>query len=367
MASNRFERHPVRTWLFLLAAGLLAAEVALRIIDPSILEFVHEARQVHAYSRRWVVDLVPRQAAHLRLVDRCGALLYNFILTTGEDGFRIPDRARDLPPLRDGATVTRYVHAVGDSYTMGWGVDYASSYPARLEARLPAGWRVLNLGVDGFGTRAATEKSMALAECFPPAAAVYVFCSNDPDDDRRAEAQEAWPGVVSIAWDGFDVLRRNSYLANVPFAVRWARRFRPSCPPERPAERVLEGTLDARDWLVSVDEAPAEDPPGWRHLARYAAFLHERNAPLVVLAIDDDPPSRRFVAACRRHGIVADLLAPPPAARLRDDGHLNREGSDALARYLAGIRSRNLGLPPAAAEPVGLPVETPGAVPSGQP
>jgi len=367
MASNRFERRPLRTWLLLLAIGLLVAEAALRIVNPSILEFVHEARQVHAYSRRWVVDLVPRQAAHLRLVDRCGALLVNFILTTGEDGFRIPDRVRDLPPLRDGAHPTRYLHAIGDSYTMGWGVDYASSYPARLEARLPVTWRVLNLGVDGFGTRAATEKSMALAERYPPAAAVYLFSPNDPDDDRRAEAQEAWPGVVSIAWSGLDVLRRHSYLANVPFAVRWARRFRPSCPPERPPERVLEGSLDARDWLVSVGAAPDEDPPSWRYLARYAAFLRQRNVPLMVLAVDDAPASRRFVAACRRHGVAAELLAPPPAARLRDDGHLNRQGNEALARYLSGVRFGNLGLSPTVSQPVGGPVETPNAALSRQP
>jgi len=50
---------------------------------------------------------------------------------------------------------------VGDSYTFGWGVNGDESYPAYLDQRLAdsrPGWRVVNLGVSGFGTLAYAQR-----------------------------------------------------------------------------------------------------------------------------------------------------------------------------------------------------------------
>ena len=142
-------------------------------------------RQVHGYSRVARVDLRPSQSARLRIERRGGEPLFDFRVTTGSDAFRIVEGAAEDAPR--GA---RYVHAIGDSYTMGWGVDAALSYPAQLARRLGPGLAVLNLGVDGFGAIGATAKSRALADRYPPAAAVYLFCPNDLDDDVQAAAVE---------------------------------------------------------------------------------------------------------------------------------------------------------------------------------
>lgn len=66
--------------------------------------------------------------------------------TTNAQGWRGPawDAARAAAPRR--------VLCLGDSCTFGRGVDDASTWPARLEARLGAGTAVFNAGVPGFDT-----------------------------------------------------------------------------------------------------------------------------------------------------------------------------------------------------------------------
>ena len=147
-------------------------------------------RRVHGYSRVARVDLRPSQSARLRLERSDGQPLFDFRLSTGPEGFRVEEPAGPAPPPG-----VRFLHAIGDSYTMGWGVDADASYPARLARRLGPELPVLNLGVDGFGAIGATAKSRALAERFPPAAAVYLFSPNDLDDDcgrRRWRGGAAW-------------------------------------------------------------------------------------------------------------------------------------------------------------------------------
>jgi hypothetical protein len=169
-------------------------------------------RRVHRYSRTARVELRPSQSARLRIDRSDGQPLFDFQLTTGPAGFRINEASVGEPP--PGA---RLLHAIGDSYTMGWGVDAASSYPARLQRRLGPRTYVLNLGVDGFGAIGATGKSRALAERFPPACAVYLFSPNDLEDDVRAAAVARRPAALHLA-SGPSAVRRSSYVAGLPFA-----------------------------------------------------------------------------------------------------------------------------------------------------
>ena len=154
-SGGRSKRHPSSTLGALGVLSFAMLEIGLRVAGPDIFGFLIEARRVHRYSPRSKVDLLPNAAAHLWLPGGSGDdPLYNFVITTDRDGQRTHDRVRDhrAGPQAD----TRYIHAIGDSFTMGWGVDYTSSYPALLEALLPPSHRVLNQGVDGFGTLGAT-------------------------------------------------------------------------------------------------------------------------------------------------------------------------------------------------------------------
>jgi len=339
-----FQRAPKRlAALFGVAfALLLGAEGVLRLANPRILAFLLAARKVHAYSRRYRVDLVPSSSALLRLKDADGAYLLNFVVTTNRFGFRTFDRELDdsFEGWRGPGKARTFVHAVGDSFTMGWGVDASSSYPALLDWQLPEAARVLNLGVDGFGTIAATEKSMALWEEFPARYAVLFFVSNDFDDDVALLHHRDRSATVHLFFESFDALRRRSYLANVLPALRWALRFRSQGPEAAPANAkpIREDAALAPSTLLTPDPAaspdPAPLPPSLAALDRYARFLSERGARLLVLIFDEDSRSRLVNAHCVRSGVDVRLLSVSPADQLRRDGHLNRVGNERVARLV---------------------------------
>ncbi len=330
---GRFERHPRLTGAGLLAGALVALELALRLFAPLPLRFAHAMREVHGYSRVARVDLRPSQSARLRIERRGGEPLFDFLVTTGSDAFRIVED-------EDAPRVARYVHAIGDSYTMGWGVDARLSYPARLAQALAPALGVVNLGVDGFGAIGATAKSRTLADRYPPAAAVYLFCPNDLADDVQAAAVARRGALAHAAFDALDLFRRTSYLAGVPFALRYRLQFRAA-----PAATGTNGTSLETDQTETEDleptklllPDPAAPPPPPEHSPTFAAlrayrdFLEARGARLVVLALSNQPESLMAYGFCKEQGIEAHLFDVPPEMRIPDEGHFNARGNAAVA------------------------------------
>jgi lysophospholipase L1-like esterase len=327
---GRFERHPRLTGAGLVVLALLVLELGLRSAAPGSLRFAQGMRRVHRYSRVARVDLRPSQSAALRIDREDGQPLFDFRLSTGAEGFRIEETAAPPSP---GA---RFVHAIGDSYTMGWGVDAADSYPARLARRLAPELAVLNLGVDGFGAIGATAKSRALAERYPLAQAVYLFSPNDLEDDRRAEAVARRSGPVHAAHEALDALRRSSYLAGVPFALRYRLQFRagPAATPGGTGRVPTESLLLPEPAALT---APPGDYPTFAALGAYRDFLAARGARLLVLVLSTQPESLAAYRFCREQGIEARLFDVPPALRIPDEGHFNAAGNEAVAALVAGL------------------------------
>jgi hypothetical protein len=311
-------------------------------------------REVHRYSRVSRVDLVASRSVRLRLDRPDGSPFLDFRLTTGAHGFRVAEGGTPVPP---GA---RALHAVGDSYTMGWGVDGAAAYPAVLERMLSPRLRVLNLGVDGFGAVGATARSMTLAGEFPPAHAVYLFCPNDLADDERADAVARRPLVAHRAQEALDRLRRASYVASLPFALRYRLQVR---VPARRADSwgpIPSGSLEttgsapaapAEGLLLPeppLESIPALDPrhPSLEALRRYRDFLAARGAGLTVLVLSIRPESLAFLRSCRDLGIPARLFDVPLEMRLPDEGHFNEAGNRAVAALVARLVAPALGAPP---------------------
>jgi len=324
-SGGRFERHPRLTGAGLLAGALVVLELALRVGAPLPLRFAHEMRRVHRYSRTARVELRPSQSARLRIDRSDGQALFDFQLTTGPEGFRINEASVGEPPPG-----SRFLHAIGDSYTMGWGVDAASSYPARLQRRLGPRIYVLNLGVDGFGAIGATARSRGLAERFPPACAVYLFSPNDLDDDVRAAAVARRSGLSHSAQEALDGVRRASYLAGIPFALRYRLQFRAG--PTTPAgetEAVSPGSLLLPEPAALT--APPGDHPTFTALLQYRDFLARRGARLLVLVLSNQAESLQALRFCREQGIEAHLFDVPPGLRLPDEGHFNAAGNEAVA------------------------------------
>jgi lysophospholipase L1-like esterase len=330
---GRFERHPRLTGAGLLAGALVALELALRLFAPVPLRFAHAMREVHGYSRVARVDLRPSQSARLRIEPRGGEPLFDFRITTGSDAFRIVEGEDEAAPR-----AARYVHAIGDSYTMGWGVDAPLSYPAQLARRLGPGLAVLNLGVDGFGAIGATAKSRALADSYPPAVAVYLFCPNDLDDDVQAAAVARRGKAAHAAYEAFDALRRASYLAGVPFALRYRLQFRAGAAGTETRQtgtepNQTETTLEPTRLLLPEPAAPPapQERPTFAALREYRDFLETRGARLVVLVLSNQHESLMAYRFCKEQGIEAHLFDVPPGMRIPDEGHFNALGNATVA------------------------------------
>lgn len=329
-SENRFLRHPKTTGLALALGLLLLAEGSLRLASPEIWRFVAEARRLHRYDPAWVVRLEPD--AHVRFVlhRRDGSLLYDFAVDTDALGCRVASASGAAPASPRGG---RHVHALGDSFTMGWGVAGHESWPARLDALLGGRGDVVNLGVDGFGAVAATGRSREVWPARPARAAVFLFSPNDFDDDARAAASAAEGALVHAGRRGLDALRRATRLANAPFVAAWWLRFRPS--------RVLAPAGPSRPGLLreAAPSGPPEPaPPGATADAvlAFGDFAATHGARFVVLAFDG-PEGRRMDAFCRAHGIETHLLAVAGELRIPGEGHLNAEGNRQVAGFVAGL------------------------------
>jgi len=330
---GRFERHPRLTGAGLLAGALVALELTLRLFAPVPLRFAHAMRQVHGYSRVARVDLQPSQSVRLRIDRSDGTPLFDFRITTGSEAFRIVE-GED----QDAPRAARYVHAIGDSYTMGWGVDARLSYPARLAQTLAPELGVINLGVDGFGAIGATAKSRALAEHYPPSAAVYLFCPNDLDDDVQAAAVARRGHAAHAAYEAFDIFRRASYLAGLPFALRYRLQFRAGAAGMETGQTGTEANqtetaLEPTKLLLPEAAAPPapQEQPSFAALREYRDFLESRGARLVVLVLSNQHESLMAYRFCKEQGIEAHLFDVPPGMRIPDEGHFNALGNAAVA------------------------------------
>jgi hypothetical protein len=92
----------------------------------------------------------------------------------------------ESPVARPTPTTFR-VLTTGDAFTMPEGLDYAQSYPARLEAILrrclaPRLVQVINAGVTGYGPREELPQLRELVPLFTPDLIVHEFFVNDWSD-----------------------------------------------------------------------------------------------------------------------------------------------------------------------------------------
>ncbi len=120
-------------------------------------------------------------------------------------GLRGPEVRKDPTALR--------IFLVGDSYTYGWGTSDSGTVSAQLQKllnRKGIDAEVLNLGVGGYSTAQSYLRFKRFAR-LKPDLVVYLFCSNDPDDNRKflgGEYHPSYPGTYRTWWRVF--LRRYS-------------------------------------------------------------------------------------------------------------------------------------------------------------
>jgi hypothetical protein len=336
---NRFEKHQIITWIIILFLIFLFLEVLLRILNPAFVEFPYRLRQYLSYHKSWKADFIPNARSWVRLRGDNNRELFSFLVSVGADGFRTWDRDLDHQ-LIDVENGTRIVHAIGDSHTMGWGLNYEATYPAQLDFLLPGKTGVLNLGLNSFGTVAATEKSMHLWSKYPAMLSIYLFCENDYDDDRIAARHSRRPAVLHSMFDVWNFLRRNTYCANVPYAVyEWGywKSLRTAGTQTLTGDKTIFAEHSDRIEFTKPGSASSDPTKGALSksaLLKYKKFLDSQGVPLWVLCFGKNANSMDFGSFCSENGLEAFIMSVPESVTLYRDGHLNQLGNYQVAQFL---------------------------------
>jgi hypothetical protein len=338
MIDNRFTRHPFITFLAIMAFLVLIAEFTLRLVGPDILEFAYNFRQVYRYHDRWYTDFEPGSATRIALKDSSGSYFFNFLITINEYGFKDHDRRLDshLTPGKG----EKIIHTIGDSFTMGWGVGNDSSYPAILNFNLPQEYRVLNLGLNGFGTIAATEKSMIIGRQFAPVIVVYLATENDYSDDERAVVHSRRPSLVHGYYKILNWLRQHTYVVSAPFALYWWTYYRGSIVTK--AKDFVENKhlhrFVSTNFKLQNDPSSVSDPRMGEYsksaLLKYSEFLKKSGVHFLVVLHGTGKVVKDLFAFCREHQIDACLIEVPSVFKLARDGHFNLLGNYRLAEFV---------------------------------
>lgn len=361
----------LRRSLAVLAACLAlcgALELVLRAVgfeprpaaDPIVIWNVAEDRALGVGGG--LHRFVPRQLWE----PRPGAWIPSSWAPDGEsvnaDAFRGPRRERAKP-----AGVLR-IATLGDSSTFGYGVPYASTYSARLEAELAeAGVRaeVLDFGVIGFTLLQGIERYADRVRAFQPDVVVAAFGSiNDhllaqglPDAEKIAAFAREPSGLAALGAAAREHSRLVQWCAGGLDALRGARE---EAPPVGLAQDELAphvGEVDLEQRLqgrrrVSLDEFRAA-------LARFSELVRADGASLVVFSLPrrpgvefNSPVLRQYSQAIEEHARASGDVLCDGRADFRayrqvehgdpslffldgDDVHPSPRGHRRLARALA--------------------------------
>ena len=260
--------------------------------------------------------------------------------------FRINGQGRRGPePIAAGPDTVR-IAVVGDSFTFGFGVDDAESYPAVLEAELNAGagpdYQVLNYGVGGYSSR--DEALVVRHKVLPaePDLVIVGYFFNDPEIDPIQPLQRSYRPVAS--WQRWNLARLlHAGLTNAArqrygggdYYKYLHRHPRKWASVER-AFADIARACGAAGVPVALVIFPAPPLDGWPHYP-----YHELHAQVAATAdaaglevLDLYEPFSRFAPESVR--ISEDDVHPTPLAHREAAQRL----ADLIGERLAGARDR---------------------------
>jgi hypothetical protein len=233
----------------------------------------------------------------------------------------------------------------GCSFTHGWSLNDAETYPWALQERLPA-YAVVNHGVGGYGTiHALLQLRQALRTRPPPAVAVYAYAGFHDERNtflrRRRKGVALWnrlgPLTQPYARLAADGTLRSAFTA-VEYRewplMRWSALV-----------HFLELTYNQLEERAADSHAVSE-----RLLLEMASLAGQAQVPLVVAGVMDDEPTRGLLTFARHHGLAAVALASGLTAETywnlpHDRGHPSPRGALTYAARLEAFL-RHQGLTP---------------------
>lgn len=273
-------------------------------------------------------------------------------------------REEELPAKAPGE---RRVLSIGDSFTLAVQVDHDRTFQAGLEERLGPTVRVLNAGVDGYGTGQAARYAARLAAVVQPDALLLTFfLGNDWSDNQGFR-----PGTYPHERPNLPPLlsasdRRWGWSAIYMHTRAWQKSRDPSLAPALGHQRAQVG-LFARGADLNPYVGPTRQA-----LDELAAVAARLQIPLIIAiappayAIDE----AHTASALSMVGLPAEADAGGPARALKPllpaaayaldlapvlaeaepggrtyfifDGHWTRRGHEAVAEALAPVIERAL-------------------------
>jgi hypothetical protein len=260
------------------AVALIALELAIRVWVPVRNVGPTFTRYDPALGKRLKSDL-----AAVRITPE-----FTMRLTTNSRGWRGPEFA----PRAAGSIV-----CLGDSFTLGYGVNDGQEFPRVLEGRLAAELgsgtpAVVNLGIGASGT----GKWLKLlrrgeVQAFDPRLVVLQVCSNDWDDDLN---------------ERLFTLRADGGLDELPVPPpKWTRRV----------QELVEAIPFADDtWMVGLlrqcfERTPPSHEPTGEEVAAPTPAQPDLTLALIAASIEE----------CRAHGWNVLLLAADLEGRHLDE------------------------------------------------
>jgi len=139
----------------------------------------------------------------------------------------------------------RVVHCLGDSAILAGPEASPAAYPAHLQDLLGEVFLVLNLGEEGAGIGQSAGIAAAAAARFAPDLLILLPGCDDPEADRRLQAEQSQGALRRSLRRCGDWLLRHSRLAQFAPLLAGSRR-EPVAPPGRAdADEAQRGALDA--------------------------------------------------------------------------------------------------------------------------
>lgn len=271
-ANNRSRR---RRWLLgLLTLGLTCiamlalGEVMVRLFSPQSVMFPR-----YRYSERYNTSLYP----DTRIVhEKPGH--YRYVYTVNQAGFR--------GPCVDPDSKTDKIVVLGDSYSMGVGVDDGEEYPAHLRKLLEDEYDVVNLGVGGWGLTQQVRAFEEFGVPHDPGVVILQFSANDPTDSMLSPVAR-WNGSVFEFHDlEGSVKSINRYLARSPIQKSQLYNFVRNrlWTLWRSRSAAGAGAEDERS-LAGASAASRPERLYVTLLEPFARLLHERGVELVMISV----------------------------------------------------------------------------------
>ena len=211
---------------------------------------------------------------------------------------------------------------LGDSFTMGWGVEAEESFPKEME-RL-SGMKTLNLGMPSFGS---ARELMAWKKYRPagPKLVVWQFCANDTAENS-AFVHSDFELKISPQWT-YEAARRRNELQQYYYPLKYT-----SSLMRCGLRRVFGSGMEA-----------STEPCLEQFFAIVARMRENYSGPLVLLDLESSRPDSNWYAAMlsylRQNPMEQVYLFPVNDLLTKDDfylldDHLNSAGHRKVAEAL---------------------------------